>query len=59
MFSYQAEFGMVDGVNDRVVYGGGLGQQSGQHGDDGRNGLLVEEQTLPETKKENNISELQ
>lgn len=59
VFPYQAEFGMVDGVDDWVVDGGGLGQQGGEHGDDGRDCFLVEEQTLPETKKENNVGELQ
>lgn len=59
VFPYQAEFGMVDGVDDWVVDGGGLGQQGGEHGDDGREAVLVEEQTLPDTKKENNVSKLQ
>lgn len=42
---------MVDGVDDWVVDGGCLGQQGGQHGDDGRDVVLVEEQTLPQTKR--------
>lgn len=43
---------MVDCVNDWVVDGGALGQQGGQHGDDGSDVLLVKEQTLPEIKNE-------
>lgn len=49
--SYQAEFGMVDGVDDWVVHRGTLGEQSRQHGDDGCDVILVEEQTLAKTQK--------
>lgn len=59
MFPYQAEFRMIDGVDDWVVDGGALGQQGGEHGDDGGDVILVEEQTLPERKKKNNVSEIQ